>query len=271
MRSIKKALGRNVCTDRTVTRSPRRQDARERVLAHEEQLKDDHRQAEAVVFGQAVDLGEITVLQLGRLIIGHADIAAEDPPVDRKLKAVAIDETRGRVAADDDVVGVHVADHDVALMQHGERAREIARRMDQKRPVCLGEEFLAAARPQEFVERTLRGHQRHGETHGRRPRIEHVGRPGGNSAQRIVGYGDHRFEFGHLAGFERLGIDLRDAGGPLVDSKHRTLAAGTQLLAQADDAAVVDAQRLGRHAEIRQPTARALSSSVRSLIAGELR
>ena len=65
VRTIKKALRRNVGADRSVAGRAGRQDAGEGVLADEEQLENHHREPEPVVFGQPVDGVEITVLQFG--------------------------------------------------------------------------------------------------------------------------------------------------------------------------------------------------------------
>jgi hypothetical protein len=180
---VEEVAGADVRADRRVAGEVWRQDARERVLADEQQLEHHHREAEEIVLRQPFRRAEIGRLQFRRLVFGDADRAAKEPPVAADLKAVAIDEARLGRCVDDDVVRVDVADDDIAFVHRLERARDVERGVYEKRPVRVGEELLAPARAEEFVQRQLRGEARHEESGRPALGVQHRTRPGGDAPE----------------------------------------------------------------------------------------
>ena len=94
LRAVEVAASRNVVADGGGIAHAARHHPGERMPADEQQLKDDHRQAEEVVLWQPIASREILALQFGRLILGNPDLAAEDRPPRGDLKTVAVDEGR---------------------------------------------------------------------------------------------------------------------------------------------------------------------------------
>src|SRR4030095_5682115 len=76
---------------------------REGVSTHEQQLKDEHGEAKAVVFRRSQDTLEALALELRRGEQGSPDPTRIGAPEVRDLEGVAVDEPHGRLLRDDDV------------------------------------------------------------------------------------------------------------------------------------------------------------------------
>ncbi len=268
MLAVKEALRRDVVADRARIANMRRQHARERMLPDEQQLEDHHREAEEIVVRQPIDAREIAALQFGRLVLRDADVAAQHRAVVRDLEAIAIDQVRARIAVHEDVARVHVADDDVAAVQHLERARQIDRGVDQELPMRVGEEVLTALGPDQIVQRALRGEQRHREADGPRALVEHRERPGRDRTRASRRSRRPSPRVSRSAASSAAARRVSPTTSRLLERREdRALTALAELLGQRQDGA---RRVLEFHpsSAMRQPIASDLSSSVRRLIAG---
>ena len=114
-------------------------DSRVGVPADEQQLKDQHREAEAVVVLGADDAAEGLVLQFRRRVVGDADVAEVVFAVGADLERVAIDHRHHRIGIHEQIGLIHIADDHSRLMDRIKGSGAVKGGMDQEFPICRRE------------------------------------------------------------------------------------------------------------------------------------
>jgi hypothetical protein len=180
------------------------------VPAHEEQVEDQHREAEAIVLGSAGHALEPLALQLGGREQGDAYPTGIHSAEVGDLERVAVDELDRRLARDHHVALVHVPDHVAVAVDHVEGGGDVARGPCQEGPGGVRKGRLAVGRPVEGVDLAVAldpGHEEADHAAGALVR-EHVLRPGGEGGQRFGPELDHGPELSARVVVGSLGVDL---------------------------------------------------------------
>jgi hypothetical protein len=127
--------------DRHVSTSVK--DPNEWMPSHEEDVKDQHSQTEAIVIQGPHHTIEAPALQLRGREMGDAHLTEKAMAIGTDLKRVAIDQLGSRILRNDHVVLIHVADYVAVLMNRTEGAGDISSGEDEKRPISACEIELA--------------------------------------------------------------------------------------------------------------------------------
>ena len=137
IRPIRKPIFRDQLLERGVVAALI--DARVGVPADEEELEDEHREAEAVVVGGADEVTQGAALEFGRGVVGDADFAKVVLAVGADLERVAVDEPDEGLRRDEDVALVDVADEAAGGVDFVERGGAVQRGSDLEVPACARE------------------------------------------------------------------------------------------------------------------------------------
>jgi hypothetical protein len=102
-------------------------ETRKRVRAFHEQLKNQHRQTEQVVFRSSIEVGKVASLNLGCRKLGSAHGATVDHAVLRltNLEGIRVYERHQSRIRDEDVGRIDITDHVPASVQGTHRGREV--------------------------------------------------------------------------------------------------------------------------------------------------
>ena len=181
------------------------------MASEEQELEDEHCEAERVMIGRAVNIGQALRLELGRGIGIDTHRAAVDPVTGRKLHAVAVDQADLAVPPDPHRAMIDIADNDTGGVRRRERDGGIGGDPDEEAPVAAGQVARPVARAVDFVDVERLAGPVHDEPVD--PAVlaaQQRARPGGMDRQRSGAGADHRLELGRRLASKRLAVDLGD-------------------------------------------------------------
>src|SRR5665213_2633056 len=135
--------------------------------AHEEQVKDEDGQTEAIMIVRPHNAAKTLSLQLWRRIEGNSNFTRKRLAASTDLIGIAVDQTYHSLGRDQYVALIDIPDGMAAAMNRIESNGAIHRRLNKECPVGGRKLLLAVSRTVESMDLLMAGHARHQDAHKR--------------------------------------------------------------------------------------------------------